>query len=131
MRGIAVFIALLLSLGGTAVAGQEQALMSNSMILGCWSDADKGDSAELKLHFVSNGALVQYDENQEEKRKRTFGAWEMQSKSTYLKVYWPSGGTSAYTVKRIGPILHFSGLNGVANFTLRQIEGKECWEPKG
>ena len=101
----------------------------SSMILGCWSDADKGDSAELKLYFLDDGELVQYDENQVEKRKRTFGAWEMQADSTYLTVYWPAGNITSYNVKRIGPILHFSGINGVRNFTLRRIDPDACWQP--
>ncbi len=99
-------------------------------VLGCWGDADRGDAAELKLLFVSDGSMIQYDENQEENRKRTFGAWEMEQESAFLTVYWPSGAISAYTVKRIGPILHFSGLNGGRNFTLRLLESDKCWEPK-
>lgn len=104
---------------------------SNKKILGCWGDADKGDSADLKLMFVSNGAMIQYDENQEDNKKRTFGAWEMLQDSTYLTVYWPTGNITRYNVKRIGPILHFSGLNGVENFTLRKLKRKRCWEKKG
>lgn len=102
----------------------------NSIVLGCWGDADKGDSADLKLHFTANGALVQYDENQVEKRKRTFGAWEMEDGSTFLTVYWPSGLITRYHVKRIGPILHFSGVNGVRSFTLREVAADNCWEPR-
>lgn len=102
----------------------------NTTILGCWGDADKGDSVDLKLHFVGNGALVQYDENQVEKRKRNFGAWEMEVDSTFLTIYWPSGSISRYHVKRIGPILHFSGMNGGKNFTLREVAPDECWEPR-
>ena len=102
----------------------------NTSILGCWGDADKGDSVELKLHFIGNGALVQYDENQVEKRKRNFGAWEMEDKSTFLTIYWPNGSITRYHVKRIGPILHFSGMNGTRNFTLRQVAPDECWEPR-
>lgn len=102
----------------------------NTTILGCWGDADKGDSVDLKLHFVGNGALVQYDENQVEKRKRGFGAWEMEEGSTFLTIYWPSGLISRYHVKRIGPILHFSGMNGIPNFTLREVAPDECWEPR-
>ena len=102
----------------------------NTTILGCWGDADKGDNVDLKIHFVGNGALVQYDENQVEKRKRGFGAWEMEEKSTFLTIYWPSGVITRYHVKRIGPILHFSGLNGIKNFTLREIAPDECWEPR-
>ena len=102
----------------------------NTTILGCWGDADKGDSVELKLHFIGNGALVQYDENQVEKRKRNFGAWEMEDKSTFLTIYWPNGSITRYHVKRIGPILHFSGMNGTRNFTLREVAPDECWEPR-
>jgi hypothetical protein len=102
----------------------------NTTILGCWGDADKGDSVELKLHFVGNGALVQYDENQVEKRKRNFGAWEMEDKSTFLTIYWPNGSITRYHVKRIGPILHFSGMNGTRNFTLRKVARAECWKPR-
>ena len=102
----------------------------NITILGCWGDADKGDSVDLKLHFVGNGALVQYDENQVEKRKRGFGAWEMEEGSTFLTIYWPSGLISRYHVKRIGPILHFAGMNGIRNFTLREVAPDECWEPR-
>ena len=115
---------LLLGASGTAEAKR------NTIILGCWGDADKGDSVDLKLHFVGNGALVQYDENQVEKRKRNFGAWEMEYGSTFLTIYWPSGAISRYHVKRIGPILHFSGMNGIKNFTLREIAPDECWEPR-
>ena len=102
----------------------------NTTILGCWGDADKGDNVDLKLHFVGNGALVQYDENQVEKRKRNFGAWEMEEGSTFLTIYWPSGLISRYNVKRIGPILHFSGMNGIRNFTLREVAPDNCWEPR-
>ena len=102
----------------------------NKMIMGCWADADKGDSADLKLAFLHDGSLVQYDENQTEERRRTFGAWEMAPESSYIVVYWPSGGITRYVVKRIGPILHFSGLFGVASFTLREMEPGNCWEPK-
>ncbi len=102
----------------------------NTTILGCWGDADKGDSVDLKLHFVGNGALIQYDENQVEKRKRGFGAWEMEESSTFLTIYWPTGLISRYHVKRIGPILHFSGMNGTRNFTLREVAPDECWEPR-
>tara|TARA_Y100001936_G_scaffold101722_1_gene100078 strand:+ start:26291 stop:26638 length:348 start_codon:yes stop_codon:yes gene_type:complete len=102
----------------------------NMMILGCWGDADKGDSVDLKVHFVGNGSMVQYDENKVEKQKRTFGAWEMRKGSRYLKVFWPTGGTSQYHVKRIGPILHFDGMRGARNFTLRAIPPDNCWEPR-
>lgn len=111
------------------MAGAADAKRS-TLILGCWGDADKGDSVDLKLHFVGNGALVQYDENQVEKRKRNFGAWEMDSESTFLTIYWPNGAVTRYNVKRIGPILHFSGMNGTRNFTLREISPDECWEPR-
>jgi len=102
----------------------------NKIVLGCWGDADKGDSADLKLHFIGNGAMVQYDENKTEKNKRTFGAWEMKPDSTYLVIYWPAGNVTGYTVKRIGPILHFSGMNGASNFTLREIAPQNCWSPE-
>ena len=102
----------------------------NTLILGCWGDADKGDSIDLKIRFVANGSLVQYDENQVEKRKRTFGAWEMEHGSTFLTVYWPNGSITRYHVKRIGPILHFSGVNGVPSFTLREVAADNCWEPR-
>ena len=110
--------------------GEGRPAARNTTNLGCWGDADRGDGAELKLNFVASGALVQYDENQVEKKKRTFGAWEMEAKSNYLMIYWPTGNITAYNVKRIGPIPHFTGLRGVRNFTLREIEEKECWEPK-
>lgn len=99
-------------------------------ILGCWAGADRGDEAELKLLFTADGALIQYDETQETKRKRTFGAWEMEAKGTYLKIYWPTGGITSYGVKRIGPILHFTGLHGVRNFTLREVDARLCWTPR-
>lgn len=102
----------------------------NTMVLGCWGDADKGDSVDLKIHFVGNGAIVLYDENQVEKHKRTFGAWEMEAGSTFLAIYWPDGRISQYSMKRIGPILHFSGMNGARNFTLREIAPDNCWEPR-
>ena len=102
----------------------------NTMVLGCWGDADKGDSVDLKIHFVGNGAIVQYDENQVEKHKRNFGAWEMEAGSTFLAIYWPDGRISQYSMKRIGPILHFSGMNGARNFTLREIAPDNCWEPR-
>jgi len=102
----------------------------NNMVMGCWGDADKGDSADLKLHFIGNGALVQYDENKTEKNKRTFGAWEMKPGSTFLIIYWPAGNVTSYTVKRIGPILHFTGMAGASNFTLREIPPENCWSPE-
>ena len=116
--------------GPAAAAGTAQLAAVNRVILGCWGDADKGDGADLKLMFVTNGSMIQYDENQVENRKRTFGAWEMAANSTYLSIYWPAGHITRYTIKRIGPILHFSGLNGVNNFTLRKLELTRCWEPK-
>jgi hypothetical protein len=134
MRALLPIAALIAALAAPAAAqqqAQEQASTRNTIVLGCWSDADRGDGAELKLNFVANGAMVQYDENQVEKKKRTFGAWEMEVKSNYLKVYWPTGNITAYSVKRIGPILHFTGLNGERNFTLREVADKECWQPKG
>ncbi|MBT5048411.1 MAG: hypothetical protein HOM58_07900 [Rhodospirillaceae bacterium] len=124
---LAGLFALLLSLA--LMSGIAEA-KRNTTILGCWGDADKGDSVDLKLHFVGNGLLVQYDENQVEKRKRGFGAWEMEEGSTFLSIYWPSGLISRYHVKRIGPILHFSGMNGVRNFTVREIAPDDCWEPR-
>lgn len=102
----------------------------NTMVLGCWGDADKGDSADLKLHFIGNGAMVEYDENKTERNKRTFGAWEMKPGSTFLIIYWPAGNVTSYTVKRIGPILHFTGMAGAANFTLREIPPENCWSPE-
>ncbi|MGB0577868.1 MAG: hypothetical protein ACPGPC_17220 [Alphaproteobacteria bacterium] len=102
----------------------------NLTVLGCWGDADKGDSVDLKVHFVGNGSMVQYDENKVEKQKRSFGAWEMEKGSRYLKIFWPSGGTSQYHVKRIGPILHFAGMNGARSFTLRAVAPDNCWEPR-
>jgi hypothetical protein len=110
--------------------GSREQSARNTIILGCWGDADNGDDAELKLAFLGNGSLVQYDETQQERRRRTFGAWEMQKDSTFLVVYWPNGSITRYTVKRIGPILHFAGMFGVRNFTLRQIRSRSCWEPK-
>lgn len=101
----------------------------SSLLLGCWGGADNGDRADIKLAFRNDGSLIQYDENQQERRRRTFGAWEMQQDSTFLIVYWPNGSITRYTVKRIGPILHFSGLFGVRNFTLRLIDGADCWAP--
>ena len=71
---------------------------------GCWGDADKGDSIEQKFYFVGNAALLQHDENQVEKRKHGFGAWEMEHSSTFPNIYWPSGLISRYHIKRIGPI---------------------------
>ncbi len=121
-------VALATALAGFVAPGAEAAI--NKTILGCWGDADKGDSADLKLFFLTNGAMVRYDENQVENKKRTFGAWEMPLKSTFLTVYWPAGHITRYNIKRIGPILHFSGVNGVRNFTLRKLEPKRCWEKK-
>jgi hypothetical protein len=103
----------------------------NTAVLGCWGDAKKGDAVDLKTRFVGNGSIVQYDENQVEKAKRTFGAWEMEDDSTFLSIYWPDGRISQYAMKRIGPILHFSGQRGVRNFTLREITPDNCWEPRG
>ena len=102
----------------------------NNKVLGCWGAADKGDSADNKLYFMGNGALVQYDENKTEKNKRTFGAWEMKPGSTYLVIYWPAGNITSYSVKRIGPMLHFSGMNGARNVTLREIPLENCWSPE-
>lgn len=110
-------------------AAREQTARS-TLVQGCWSDADKGDGAETKLAFLPNGELVQYDENQQDRMRRTFGAWEMQKDSTFLIVYWPNGVITRYNVKRIGSILHFTGMFGVRNFTMRQIEARSCWTPK-
>lgn len=136
-RHPAVFAAVLLltlclgTVATSAATGRaSSAPVRNTMIMGCWAAADKGDGAELKLAFLHDGSLVQYDENQTEKRRRTFGAWEMAPGSSFLIVYWPTGSVSRYTVKRIGPILHFSGLYGIASFTLREVEPTYCWEPK-
>lgn len=130
VKPIAILIGFFILLLSLALASGIAEAKRNTTILGCWGDADKGDSVDLKLHFVGNGALVQYDENQVEKRKRGFGAWEMEQGSTFLTVYWPSGLISRYHVKRIGPILHFSGMNGLRNFTLREIAPDNCWEPR-
>ncbi len=105
-------------------------LERNTLVIGCWGKADKGDSVDLKLHFVGNGALVQYDETKVEKLKRSFGAWEMHKGSTFLTLYWPNGRVSQYHVRRIGPILHFAGSNGAKNFTLREISVDNCWTPR-
>jgi hypothetical protein len=35
----------------------------NLTVFSCWVDADKGDSLDLKVHFIGNGSLIQYDEN--------------------------------------------------------------------
>lgn len=129
-KPIAILFGLFALLFSLAIMSGIAEAKRNTTILGCWGDADKGDSVDLKLHFVGNGALVQYDENQVEKRKRGFGAWEMEQGSTFLTVYWPTGLISRYHVKRIGPILHFSGMNGVRNFTLREIAPDDCWEPR-
>ena len=129
-KPIAILFGLFALLLSLAIMSGIAEAKRNTTILGCWGDADKGDSVDLKLHFVGNGALVQYDENQVEKRKRGFGAWEMEEGSTFLTVYWPTGLISRYHVKRIGPILHFSGMNGVRNFTLREIAPDDCWEPR-
>lgn len=102
----------------------------NKAVIGCWGDADKGDSADLKLLFVLNGSMIQYDENQVENKKRTFGAWEIAAKSTFLTIYWPAGNITRYNIKRIGPILHLTGLNGVNNFTLRKLKATHCWDPE-
>ena len=93
----------------------------NVTVLGCWGDADKGDSLDLKVHFIGNGSLIQYDENKVEKQKRSFGAWEMHKGSQYLKVFWPTGGTSQFYVKR---------MRGAKSFTLRAITSDNCWEPR-
>lgn len=127
---IRILLCMALSTGLTGHGFIAAQAAINKTILGCWGDADKGDSADLKLLFVSNGSMIQYDENREENKKRTFGAWEMPLKSTFLTVYWPAGHITRYNIKRIGPILHFSGMNGVSNFTLRKLEPKRCWENK-
>ncbi len=120
---------LSLALFAAAAAGPAEA-GRNSKVLGCWADADRGDSADLKLYFVGDGSLVQYDENKVERNKRTFGAWEMQPGSAFLMIYWPAGNITSYSVKRIGPILHFSGMNGARNFTLYEIPLENCWSPE-
>jgi hypothetical protein len=101
----------------------------SSMILGCWASATTGDRASLKLAFRDDGAMVQYDERQPDQLRRTFGAWEMPKDSTFLTVYWPDGGVTRYNVKRIGPILHFAGMFGVRNFTLHELDIRDCWRP--
>jgi len=121
--GIVGFLAVLSA--GPAIAKR------NTVVLGCWGDPKKGDAVDLKVRFVGNGPIVQYDENQVEKAKRTFAAWEMEDDSTFLSIYWPDGRISQYAMKRIGPILHFSGQRGVRNFTLREITPDNCWEPRG
>ena len=120
----------LIALAALVFAAAPAQAKRNTSILGCWGKADKGDSVDLKLHFIGNGALVQYDENQVEKLKRGFGAWEMEEGSTFLTVYWPSGLITRYSVKRIGPILHFAGMNGNRSFTLREVAPDNCWEPR-
>jgi len=121
-------VAGLLGLSISAQALETKKL--NVTVLGCWGDADKGDSLDLKIHFIGNGSLIQYDENKVEKQKRSFGAWEMHKSSQYLKVFWPTGGTSQFYVKRMGPILHFKGMRGARSFTLRAITSDNCWEPR-
>ena len=91
--------------GLIGVSGNAEA-KRNTTILGCWGDADKGDSIEQKFHFVDNGALLRHGDNQVEKRKHDFGVWEMEHSSTFLNIYWPSGLISRYHIKRIGPIQH-------------------------
>ena len=76
----------------------------NTTILGCWGDANKGDSVKLKFHFVGNGALLRHDENQVKKRKHRFGARKIEHSSTFNNIYWPSGLISRYHIRRIGPI---------------------------
>lgn len=125
---LSAFCGVILTL--SAIAGDAEAKRPNTVMLGCWGDADRGDSYELKIHFVGNGAMVQYDENQVEKRKRTFGAWEMEAGSRFLNIFWPSGRVTQYYVKRIRPILHFSGQRGARNFTLREIALEYCWQPR-
>ena len=97
---LSALIGVMIGVSGNAEAKR------NTTILGCWGDAGKGDSVELKYHFVGNGALLQHDENQVEKRKHGFGAREMEHSSTFHKIYWPSGLISRYHIKRIGPIQH-------------------------
>ncbi len=124
----ACVLGLAVSLSSSVQAQAEK--KRNMTVLGCWGDADKGDSVDLKVHFVGSGSMIQYDENKVEKQKRTFGAWEMRKGSRYLKIFWPTGGTSQYYVKHIGPILHFNGMRGAKNFTLRAIAPDNCWEPR-
>jgi len=64
----------------------------------------QGRQHRTKIYFVGNAALLQHDENQVEKRKHGFGAWEMEHSSTFPNIYWPSGLISRYHIKRIGPI---------------------------
>ncbi len=125
-----LLIAFFLTLFSLAAMGPAEAQQRNKKVLGCWGAADKGDSADIKLYFVGDGAMVQYDENKTEKNKRTFGAWEMKPGSTFLVIYWPAGNITSYSVKRIGPILHFTGMNGARNFTLREIALENCWSPE-
>jgi hypothetical protein len=125
---LSAFFGVFLALSITAE--NAEAAKRNMVMLGCWGDADRGDSYELKMQFVGNGAMVQYDENQVEKRKRSFGAWEMEAGSKFLNIFWPSGRTTQYYVKRIGPILHFAGQRGAKNFTLREISPEYCWQPR-
>ena len=134
---ISIFKSFVLALGGIGLlatlclSSAPAHAKRNTLVLGCWGDARKGDSVDLKIRFVGNGSMVQYDENQVEKNKRTFGAWEMEDDSAYLSIYWPDGRISQYGMKRIGPILHFSGQRGSRNFTLREITPDNCWEPRG
>ena len=54
----------------------------------------------------------------------------MKPGSTFLVIYWPAGNITSYSVKRIDPMLHFSGMNGARNFTLREIPLENCWSPE-
>ena len=141
LRRLTSLLGILLIFAGAAAAGTptknatqtQVAIMTpltrNAMILGCWASATTGDRASLKLAFRDDGAMVQYDERQPDRLRRTFGAWEMPKDSTFLTVYWPDGGVTRYNVKRIGPILHFAGMFGVRNFTMHELDGRECWRP--
>lgn len=136
IRRVASIFAVLLLFAGTAAADTVAATAPqpgqpprSTLIQGCWGAAEKGDGADLKLAFRGDGSLVQYDEKQQDKLRRTFGAWEMQEGSTFLVVYWPDGAVTRYNVKRIGPILHFTGMFGVRNFTLHELDKQTCWRP--
>lgn len=131
IRHLAPLLGLLLLFAGTAAAENQVAIASsparNTMILGCWASAVTGDAAALKLAFRDDGSMVQYDDKKPDRLQRTFGGWEMLKGSTFLTIYWPDGGVTRYNVKRIGPILHFSGMFGVRNFTLHELDGRDCW----
>jgi hypothetical protein len=130
---IASLLGMLLLTAGAATAQTRLALGTppgrSTMILGCWAAATTGDTAAFKFAFRDDGSMVQYDEKKPGQLRRSFGGWEMLQGSTFLTVYWPDGGVTRYNVKRIGPILHFAGMFGVRNFTLHEVDGRDCWRP--